>query len=97
MQKRLHKHGGSKAVDLPASFIKKLSSDVVNIEIKGESLIIRGETELDRLESDANFKFFIDCLMQDALKNPQRLKDIREIWDEEWEDLLKGVSTDDEF
>lgn len=96
IQKRLHKHGGSKAVDLPSAFIKKLSNDRVNIEMKGDTIIIRGVSHLDNLEAEPNFQLFIECLLQDALKNPDKLTDIRKLWDSEWDDLLEGVIIDEE-
>ncbi len=96
IQKRIHQHGGSKALDLPASFIKRLSSDVVFIEEKENCLIIRPQDNLTAMETDPLFSKFIQSLCIDALKHPEKLKDIETVWDEEWEDLLDGVSDEEE-
>lgn len=96
LQKRLHQHGGSKALDLPVSFVKKMSNDFVLVEEKGNCLIIRPQDELTAMESDPHFTQFIQCLFHDALKHPEKLKGLEEVWDAEWEDLLEGVSDDDE-
>ncbi len=96
LQKRLHQHGGSKALDLPSSFVKKLSNDYVKIEERENCLIIHPECELTSMESDPHFAHFIECLLMDAMANPAKLKDAKEIWDAEWDDLLKGVSEDEE-
>ena len=96
IQKRLHQHGGSKALDLPISFIKKLSTDTVSIEEKDDCLIIRPQSELTAMESDPLFTQFIQSLFLDAMKHPEKLKDLEEIWDDEWDDLLEGVPDDEE-
>jgi virulence-associated protein VagC len=96
LRKRLHKHGGSRALDLPTSFVKKLTSDYVKIVEKEGVLIIQPESELDRLEDDPRFEGFIHLLYEDALENPSKLKDVKEIWSSEWDELLKGVTDDEE-
>lgn len=96
VRKRLHRHGGSKALDLPVSFIKNLSSDYVKITIHEGSLIIEPDSDLDRVEEDPLFEKFIALLYQDALENPSRLKDIKDVWGKDWDDLLEGVTDDDE-
>lgn len=94
-QKRLHQHGGSKALDLPATFVRKMPTDYVDIEEREDCLIIRINSELDSLESEPLFTNFINTILADAMEHPEKLKDIREIWDSEWDDLLKGVSEDE--
>lgn len=96
MQKRLHQHGGSKALDLPASFIKKMPTDFVFIEEKGNCLVIHPQDELTAMESDPLFAQFIQSLFIDAMKHPEKLKDLEAVWDKEWADLLEGVSDDEE-
>lgn len=95
IRKRLHRHGGSRALDLPSSFVNTLSSDYVRIVMRKGSLIIEPESELDQVESDPLFDKFISLLYQDALENPSKLKDVKDVWGGDWDDLLKGV-TDDE-
>lgn len=96
LQKRLHQHGGSKALDLPSSFIRKLSTDFVLIEEKDNCLIVRPQDNLTAMESDPLFTQFIQSLFVDAMKHPEKLKDLEEVWDKEWDDLLDGVSDDEE-
>ena len=95
IRKRLHKHGGSKAIDLPNSFIKKLSSDYVEIIESEGKLIIQPESQLDRLEEEPLFEKFVHLLYEDALKNPLKLKDLKEVWGHEWDELLMGVRDDE--
>jgi len=94
IRKRLHRHGGSKAIDLPASFVKNLQTDYVTIEEKNGALIIRSMDELSSMESDPNFLHFIDCIYADALANPSKLVQLEEVWDEEWKNLLVDVDDD---
>ncbi len=96
LQKRLHSHGGSKALDLPISFIKKLPSDVVLIEERDNCLIIRPQDELNFVENDPLFKQFIQSILLDAMQHPEKLKNLEEVWDQEWNDLLEGVPDDDD-
>lgn len=96
MRKRLHKHGGSKALDLPMHFVKKLPSDYVNIKEQNECLLVCPADKLTSMEEDPLFADFINALLADAMKNPSQLTDLREVWDAEWDDLLEGVDTDDE-
>ena len=91
MQKKLFKHGGSYAVDLPISFVRDLPSHAVVVEKIGEKLVIAPKRELDTIEHEPEFKAFVAALLHDALKRPSKLRDVKEVWDEEWEDLLKGV------
>jgi hypothetical protein len=62
-KKKLFKHGGSKAVDLPMEAFANM-------------------------ESDAQFHLFLEALFQDAMEHPEQLKNLEEVWDEEWEELL---------
>lgn len=95
LRKRLHKHGGSKALDLPSSFVKKLSSNYVTIVEKEGVLIIQPESALDSVENDPLFEQFINLLYEDALANPSKLKDVKDVWGNDWDELLKGVEDDD--
>lgn len=45
--------------------------------------------------SDPLFVQFIQSLFLDATKHPEKLKNLEEVWDKEWEDLLEGVSDDE--
>lgn len=92
MQKKLFKHGGSYAVDLPVSFVRELSLKTVVIETHRDKLVISPKRELDTIEQEPEFKTFIAALLQDAMHRPAGLRDAKEVWDEEWDELLKGVS-----
>jgi hypothetical protein len=90
--KKLFKHGGSYAVDLPISFIRKADVQMVVVENKGGDILIHPKTSLDTIESEPAFAHFIRALAEDALNHPDKLKTAHEVWDPEWDNLLRGVS-----
>jgi hypothetical protein len=94
--KKLFKHGGSYAVDLPIDFVKHAGSKEVILEITSKKVSIRLKTELDTIESEPLFVEFINAVAVDAMKHPEKLRDTKEVWDNEWDELLKGVTADDE-
>ncbi|MBU0571181.1 MAG: AbrB/MazE/SpoVT family DNA-binding domain-containing protein [Candidatus Omnitrophica bacterium] len=94
--KKLFKHGGSYAVDIPIEFIRNNSGSEVIIEATAKKISIRPKTELDNIESDPMFAEFIQALAMDVMKHPEKLHEAKEVWDEEWDDLLKGIVADDE-
>lgn len=49
------------------------------------------------LESDPRFQLFFEALIQDAMQNPGQLKILEDVWDKEWDELLKGVDGGDEI
>lgn len=42
------------------------------------------------------FAEFINGVAADAMKHPEKLRDVKEVWDEEWDELLKDVTACDE-
>jgi len=94
--KKLFKHGGSYAVDIPIDFVKSAGSMEVILEITAKKLNIRPKTELDNLELDPLFAQFINALTIDAMKHPEKLHEAKKVWDKEWDELLKGVAADEE-
>ena len=94
--KKLFRHGGSYAVDIPMDFVKHARSREVILESTPEKLSICTKTELDTIESEPMFAGFINALVADAMKHPEKLHDIKEVWDKEWDELLKGVSVNEE-
>lgn len=95
--KKLFRHGGSYAVDLPVEFVKQSGFRLeVILEITPKKLSIRPKTELDTLDSEPLFARFIQALALDAMKHPEKLRQAKEVWDEEWDQLLKGVTADGE-
>ena len=94
--KKLFKHGGSYAVDIPIEFIRQTGAKEVIIESTSKSIRIRPNTELDTIESDPLFSKFIHALAVDAMKHPERLHNVKEVWDQEWDELLKDVEIDED-
>ncbi len=95
IEKKLFKHGGSFAVDLPKEFVRSRNTEVI-IKYDKERLIVISKNTLENIESEPEFKTFIKALVEDSLKNPHKLKDIKQVWDKEWTDLLKDVHVEDE-
>lgn len=91
MQKKLFKHGGSYAVDLPISFVRELHAKTVVIERQQDRIVIAPKRELDTIEQEPEFKAFAAALLQDAMRRPGELRDAKEVWDREWDELLKDV------
>lgn len=91
MEKKLFKHGGSYAVDLPVSFVRDLASKSVVVEKDREKIVIIPKRELDTIEGEPEFKTFIAALLHDAMKRPVKLREVKDVWDKEWDELLKGV------
>ena len=94
--KRLFKHGGSYAVDIPIDFVKHAGTNEVILESTPKKISIRPKTELDTIESEPLFAEFINALAVDAMKHPEKLRATKEVWDKEWDELLKGVTADEE-
>ena len=51
-------------------------------------------TSQDALEADLTFALFINAIYLDALKNPHKLLDDKDVWDPEIVELLKDVDPD---
>ena len=94
--KKLFKHGGSYAVDIPMDFVKNAGTNEVILESTPKKVSIRPKTELDTIESEPVFSKFIRALTVDAMKHPEKLRDAKEVWDREWDELLEGITADDE-
>ncbi|MBI4057390.1 MAG: hypothetical protein HY399_07600 [Elusimicrobia bacterium] len=91
MRKKLFKHGGSYAIDLPVSFVRDLASRTVEVDREHGKIVIAPKRELDNIEQEPEFKTFVAALLYDAMKHPAKLRDVRDVWDKEWDDLLKDV------
>ena len=91
MHKKLFRHGGSYAVDLPMSFVRDLNSKTVVIEAERDRIVISSNRELDTIEQEPEFKAFVGAILQDAMRRPAKLRDVKEVWDKEWDELLKDV------
>lgn len=94
-EKKVFKHGGSLAIDLPKDFVKNAGQTVI-IQYDENTVIIQNKTSLDNIESEPEFNVFVKALVEDALKHPERLKDINQVWDKEWDELLKDVRVDND-
>ena len=95
MVRKLFKHGGSYALDLPMDFIRSAGTTEVILESTPKELNIRPKTELDNIESDPLFAEFVNALAIDAMKHPEKLHEVKKVWDKEWDELLKGVTVDE--
>lgn len=94
MRKKIFKHGGSLAVDLPKEFVKNIPGREVVIECSDDEIVIRGKDELDTLESDPLFSAFIQAIAVDALSHPQKLQDPADAWSPEVVKLFHKMSDD---
>ena len=94
--RKLFKHGGSYAIDIPMDFVKNAGTTEVILESTFKKINIRPKTELDTIESEPLFAEFVNALAVDAMKHPEKLHEAKEVWDKEWDELLKGVTADGE-
>ena len=94
--KKLFKHGGSQAINLPKEFAQHLTDNEVFIEVSSNEIVIRNKSKLDTIESEPHFATFIKAIAMDAMKHPKKLRDLNEVWGSDWNKLLKGVSADDD-
>lgn len=88
--KKLFKHGGSQAINIPKEFTKNLIDGEVLIAISPNEIVIRNKSQLDTIESDPHFETFIKAIAIDAMKHPQKLHDLQEVW-KDLDSLLKDV------
>lgn len=84
------------AVVVPSEFIDQFQSNEYQLEIGLNSenqpaIIMTPLNELDALEADPAFALFINAIYQDAVKNPQKLLDDKDVWDDDIDQLLKNV------
>ena len=63
-------------------------------EASPQGILIKPKTELDTMEADPLFQQFVKAIAIDAMKNFDKLHDVKDVWDHEWADLLKGVDID---
>ena len=95
--RKLFKHGGSYAVDIPIEFIRNAGTKEVVIESMSPNKIsIRPKTELDTIEAEPLFGEFIHALVENSMKHPEKLHDAKEVWDKEWDELLEGITDSEE-
>ncbi len=94
-EKKLFKHGGSLAVDLPKAFCNGKGREVV-IKYDDNKIVIIPKSDLDNIESEPEFEVFVKALVADSLGNPEKLKDMNQVWDKEWDGLLKDVGVEDD-
>ena len=88
--RKLFQHGGSHAINLPKEFVQNLSDNEVLIEISPNEVVIRNKSKLDTMESDPHFATFIKAIALDAMKHPEKLHDLEEVW-QDLDSLLKDV------
>lgn len=95
-EKKLFKHGGSYALDLPKEFVQAKSGEEVIIQYDHYQLTVSFKDSLESIESEPEFKMFVKALVEDSMKHPEKLKDLHQVWDQEWDELLKDVSAEDD-
>ena len=79
--KKLFKHGGSSAVDLPREFVKGLGSNTeVVLHVESNRIRLQPKSRLDTLESEPEFASFLQALTEDAMKHPQKLSHAKNVW-----------------
>lgn len=52
---------------------------------------------VNRARARGNRILFVEALIQDAMRNPDQLKNLEDVWDKEWTELLSGVDGGDEI
>ncbi|MCD4782143.1 MAG: AbrB/MazE/SpoVT family DNA-binding domain-containing protein [Candidatus Omnitrophica bacterium] len=88
--RKLFKHGGSQAINLPKEFVENLNTDELLLEFSPNEIIIRKKSELDTIETDPRFATFIQAIGVDAMKHPEKLHDLDDAW-KDLDTLLKDV------
>ncbi len=96
MVRKLFKHGGSYALDIPMDFVRSIGTTEVILESTPRGLSVHPKTELDNIESEPLFAEFVNALAIDAMKHPEKLHEAKKVWDKEWDELLKGVTANEE-
>lgn len=101
LSKKLFRHGGSLALVIPSEFTRLLSSDEVALELKidndnNATLVVEPTSELDSIENDPLFGTFIEAIYQDAMENPNKLKDLSDIFTDRVKELIEGVDIDED-
>ena len=91
--RKVFKHGGSAAVNLPKEFSRHLSGKYIYLEVYSDKVIVRNPDFLENMESDPLFNSFIEGIMQDALEHPTKLHDLNKAWGN-IDELLKDVPLD---
>lgn len=92
-RKKIFKHGGSRAIDLPKE--ANLNTQEVIVEIREDGVFIYSDV-ITNMESDPQFHLFVEAIFKNAMENPDDLKDLEKVWDKEWDELLSGVDGGDE-
>ena len=87
-RKKIFRHGGSKAIDLPKD--AKFETGDVLVEVRESGVFIYSDP-LTTMESDPRFHAFVEAIFQDAMAHPDQLKHLEDVWDKEWDDLLGDV------
>lgn len=48
------------------------------------------------MEHDPKFQIFLEAIYQNAVCNPDQLKNLEVVWDKEWDELLTGVDGEED-
>lgn len=88
--RKLFKHGGSQAINLPKEFVENLNDDEILVEFSPNKIIISKKSDLDTIESDPHFATFIRAIAADAMKHPEKMHDLDDAW-KDLDEILKDV------
>lgn len=92
---RLNRAGGSRAAVLPAAWLDRagIHDEAMLVETEAGILVARPSAGAVSIEQDPSFAAFMTFLSQDALRRPERLGDVGELFAGD-DELLEGVDPD---
>lgn len=83
------------STSLPSKKKFRISLFALPKRTEGGRISFKKMERVGRIEKDRLFANFISLIAQDALENPTKLKDLKEVWGSDWDDLLRGVIDDE--
>lgn len=94
---KLNRAGGSRTAVLPAAWLERagIRDEAVLTETDAGILVAAPTAGTQSIEDDPAFPAFLSFLAQDALRHPERLGDIGELFAGD-DKLLEGVEPDEE-
>ncbi len=94
---KLNRTGGSRAAVLPAAWLERagIQDEAVLTQTEAGILVTAPIAGTQSVEDDPAFASFLGFLAQDALRHPDRLGDIGELFAGD-DELLEGVEPDGE-
>lgn len=92
---KLNRAGGSRSAILPAAWLERVGihDEAVLVQTAEGILVAPPSAGTASIESDPEFRSFLDFLTKDAIRHPERLGDIGELFARD-DELLEGVDPD---